>query len=129
MTAELPCIPFHYTYIMGGHKAWKKRVANGELAKGMAGAIARHRPHVGPKGVDAIAKQKRGYSNPKRKSSKSKEIRSLEDKDGERTMEMTGMATTPAGVLAGWHLTAAILVGSLLAATLLGGLVKFLRRR
>jgi hypothetical protein len=113
---------------MGGHKAWKKRVANGELAKGMGGAIMRHRPHVGPKGVDEIAKQKRGYSNPKKKSSKSKEIR-LEGTDAERDMEVTGKATTPAGVWSGWHLTAAVLVSSLLVATLLSGLVKFLRQR
>ena len=52
---------------MGGHSAWRKRVARGELAKGMGGAIMRHRPRWGPKGKEAIARQRRGYNNPKRR--------------------------------------------------------------
>jgi hypothetical protein len=53
---------------MGGHSAWKKRVSNGELAKGYAGAICRHRPHLGRKGKDLI-KNRKGYiggGNPKK---------------------------------------------------------------
>jgi hypothetical protein len=54
---------------MGGHSAWKKRVSNGELAKGYAGAICRHRPHLGRKGKDLI-KNRKGYiggGNPKKR--------------------------------------------------------------
>ena len=31
---------------MGGKSAWRKRQANGDTAKGVGGAIARHRPHL-----------------------------------------------------------------------------------
>lgn len=53
---------------MGGHSAWKKRVSNGELAKGYAGAICRHRPHLGRKGKDLIMNRKGhiGGGNPKK---------------------------------------------------------------
>jgi hypothetical protein len=53
---------------MGGHSAWKKRVGNGELAKGYAGAICRHRPHLGRKGKDLIKNRKGfiGGGNPKK---------------------------------------------------------------
>ena len=37
---------------MGGHTAWRKRVAAGELAKGSGGAALRHRPRLGRKGAD-----------------------------------------------------------------------------
>ena len=37
---------------MGGHQAWRKRVAAGELAKGSGGAALRHRPRLGRKGVE-----------------------------------------------------------------------------
>jgi len=54
---------------MGGHAAWKKRVANGLLAKGAGGAIARHRPRWGRKGKDLIKNRKGniGEGNPKKK--------------------------------------------------------------
>ena len=60
---------------MGGHSAWKKRVAEGGLAKaGSAGAIARHRPRFGRKGKD-LKLNRRGNiagGNPKRKKTKLK---------------------------------------------------------
>ena len=37
---------------MGGHSAWRKRVARSELAKGSGGAILRHRPRLGRRGGD-----------------------------------------------------------------------------
>jgi len=53
---------------MGGHSAWRKRVANGELAKQGGGAICRHRPHLGRKGKDLIKNRKGfiGSGNPKK---------------------------------------------------------------
>jgi hypothetical protein len=55
---------------MGGHSAWRKRVGNGELAKGYAGAICRHRPHLGRKGKDLIKNRKGwiGGGNPKKQT-------------------------------------------------------------
>lgn len=57
---------------MGGNSAWKKRVANGELAKGSGGAIARHRPRWGRKGKDLILNRKGHIAggNPKKKKTK-----------------------------------------------------------
>lgn len=58
---------------MGGHSAWRKRVAAGEPAKGLGGAIMRHRPHLGRKGKDLLLNRKGnigGRPNPKRKSRK-----------------------------------------------------------
>jgi hypothetical protein len=54
---------------MGGHSAWRKRVAEGRLAKeGTGGAIARHRPRWGRKGKDLKLNRKgnRAGGNPKR---------------------------------------------------------------
>jgi len=53
---------------MGGHSAWRKRLAAGMNAKGMGGAICRHRPHFGRKGKD-LAKNRKGNiggGNPKK---------------------------------------------------------------
>ena len=58
---------------MGGHSAWKKRVAAGGLAKaGSAGAIARHRPRNGRKGKDLKLNRKGNIAggNPKKKKNK-----------------------------------------------------------
>eukprot|EP00618_Florenciella_parvula_P021994 CAMPEP_0119511912 /NCGR_PEP_ID=MMETSP1344-20130328/30433_1 /TAXON_ID=236787 /ORGANISM="Florenciella parvula, Strain CCMP2471" /LENGTH=60 /DNA_ID=CAMNT_0007548969 /DNA_START=118 /DNA_END=297 /DNA_ORIENTATION=- len=48
---------------MGGHKAWRKRVASGETAKGAGGAMLRHSPHL----HGAPTARKGGASNPKKK--------------------------------------------------------------
>eukprot|EP00980_Cylindrotheca_fusiformis_P002535 scaffold596_cov87-Cylindrotheca_fusiformis.AAC.5 len=60
---------------MGGHSAWRKRVAAGGLAKeGSGGAIARHRPRWGRKGKDLKLNRKgniAGRGNPKKKKKKS----------------------------------------------------------
>ena len=58
---------------MGGHSAWRKRVANGEPAKGSGGAILRHRPRLGRKGEDLKLNRKGnigGRPNPKKKATK-----------------------------------------------------------
>lgn len=58
---------------MGGHAAWRKRVAAGELAKGSGGAALRHRPRLGRKGADLALNRLGnlgGYGNPKRKLTK-----------------------------------------------------------
>ena len=54
---------------MGGHAAWRKRVAAGDLAKGMGGAIMRHRPRFGRKKEDLILNRKGHIAggNPKKK--------------------------------------------------------------
>ena len=60
---------------MGGHSAWRKRVASGEPAKGLGGAILRHRPHLGRKGADLALNRKGnlgGRPNPKRKATRRK---------------------------------------------------------
>jgi hypothetical protein len=54
---------------MGGHSAWRKRVAEGGLAKeGTGGAIARHRPRWGRKGKDLKLNRKGNIAggNPKK---------------------------------------------------------------
>ena len=58
---------------MGGHAAWRKRVAAGELAKGSGGAALRHRPRLGRKGADLALNRLGnigGHGNPKRKTTK-----------------------------------------------------------
>ncbi|KAG7352191.1 hypothetical protein IV203_028964 [Nitzschia inconspicua] len=55
---------------MGGHAAWRKRVAKGGLAKeGTGGAIARHRPRMGRRGEDIKLNKKGNIAggNPKKK--------------------------------------------------------------
>ncbi len=55
---------------MGGNSAWKKRVANGGLAKeGTGGAIARHHPRMGRRGEDLKLNKKGAIAggNPKKK--------------------------------------------------------------
>ena len=56
---------------MGGHQAWRKRVAAGELAKGSGGAALRHRPRLGRKGVEERKLNRLGNiggrPNPKKK--------------------------------------------------------------
>lgn len=68
---------------MGGHSAWRKRVARGEPAKGSGGAACRHHPRLGRKGVDQLALNRLGFiggrPNPKRKKTKHKTVVSLED--------------------------------------------------
>lgn len=66
---------------MGGHTAWRKRVANGELAKGLGGAIMRHRPRWGPKGKEALARQRRGYDNPKKRGKKNQQTKNENDSE------------------------------------------------
>ena len=59
---------------MGGHQAWRKRLETGETAKQYAGAIARHRPHLGRKGKDLIKNRKGniGGGNPKKRKKMNK---------------------------------------------------------
>ena len=58
---------------MGGHAAWRKRVARGELAKGAGGAALRHRPRWGRRGADLALNRKGnlgGHGNPKKNAKK-----------------------------------------------------------
>jgi len=57
---------------MGGHSAWRKRVANGELAKKSGGAICRHRPHLGRKGKDREVERKGNIKGGPRKKKSNK---------------------------------------------------------
>lgn len=57
---------------MGGHSAWRKRVAAGELAKGSGGAICRHRPHLGRKGKDREVERKGNINGGPRKKKRNK---------------------------------------------------------
>ena len=61
---------------MGGHSAWKKRLAAGMNAKGMGGAICRHRPHFGRKGKDLVKNRMGniGEGNPKKKKNKKGDV-------------------------------------------------------
>ena len=53
---------------MGGHSAWRGRQKSGGTAKGVSGAIARHRPHLqGP--------PQKGFDNSKKKKKKEKKGR------------------------------------------------------
>jgi hypothetical protein len=58
---------------MGGHAAWRKRVAAGGLAKGSGGAALRHRPRFGRRGADLALNRLGnigGHGNPKKKKNK-----------------------------------------------------------
>jgi hypothetical protein len=60
---------------MGGHAAWRKRVAAGGLAKGSGGAALRHRPRLGRRGADLELNRKGnlgGHGNPKKKTRNNK---------------------------------------------------------
>ena len=57
---------------MGGHSAWRKRVANGELAKKSGGAICRHRPHLGRKGKEREVERKGNIKGGPRKKKSNK---------------------------------------------------------
>jgi hypothetical protein len=68
-------------YSMGGHSAWRKRVERGDLAKGYAGAICRHRPHLGRTGKDLNKNRKGniGGGNPKKLSREFKDTKFRRD--------------------------------------------------
>lgn len=88
---------------MGGHSAWRKRVANGELAKQYSGAISRHRPHLGRKGKDLI-KNRKGHiagGNPK-KQNKNRAVGGLNEEGGvekDEEVSKTPVRNTPLMVL------------------------------
>jgi hypothetical protein len=67
---------------MGGHSAWRKRVAAGEPAKGRGGAICRHRPHLGRKGEDLKLNRKGNIAGGNPKKLKSNKSRKEEGNDG-----------------------------------------------
>jgi len=72
---------------MGGHSAWRKRVATGELAKQSGGAICRHRPHLGRKGKDREVERKGNINGGPRKKKRNKvkidRLSPLSDRDDE----------------------------------------------
>ena len=86
---ECILLPKLVASLMGGHSAWRKRVASGELAKGRGGAIARHRPRWGRKGEDLKLNRKGNIAggNPKRKNTRRRE------KEGEDETSCTKCAT------------------------------------
>jgi hypothetical protein len=81
---------------MGGHAAWRKRVAEGGLAKGSGGAALRHRPRLGRKGAD-IEKFNRlgnlgGHGNPKKRNKTANRHRTVGNysDDGEAVIQGSG---------------------------------------
>lgn len=65
---------------MGGHAAWRKRVAAGGLAKGSGGASLRHRPRLGRRGAELALNRMGnlgGHGNPKKKATTSNRKRDL----------------------------------------------------
>lgn len=63
---------------MGGHSAWRKRVANGETSKNIGGAIARHHPRLGRRGKDLALNRLGnigGRPNPKKKKTKTTKMK------------------------------------------------------
>jgi hypothetical protein len=86
---------------MGGHSAWRKRVANGELAKQYSGAISRHRPHLGRKGKDLI-KNRKGHiagGNPKKQKNNRSVALSEEGGSEETIAKEQPIRNTPLMVL------------------------------
>ena len=86
---------------MGGHAAWKKRVANGQPAKGMGGAIMRHRPRLGRKGADLQLNRLGnigGRPNPK-KVKKDRVKEEIPQREGNRTWVVAVLCGM---VLLGW---------------------------
>ena len=75
---------------MGGHSAWRKRVASGEPAKGCGGAILRHRPRLGRRGKDLALNRKGNIAggNPKKK----KKSRNPPDHLVEESLENNGLS-------------------------------------
>lgn len=71
---------------MGGHAAWRKRVAAGGLAKDSGGAALRHRPRLGRRGVELALNRKGnlgGHGNPKRKAKKKKSTFTVNERNVE----------------------------------------------
>jgi hypothetical protein len=102
---------------MGGHSAWKKRVANGGLAKGAGGAICRHRPRWGRKGKDLIKNRKGniGEGNPKKRKF-DKESRDVVSESSEK---LKGLASVHVIAIVGIVVASLLLIGSVYyAATL-----------
>lgn len=104
---------------MGGHSAWRKRVAAGEPAKGRGGAIARHRPHLGRKGGDLKLNRKGNIAggNPKKsRSNNNKGI--LEEQEGNDAVRWKGKGASDSdlkGIFLSSFLT--VLAVSLMAVT------------
>jgi hypothetical protein len=102
--------------IMGGHSAWRKRLAAGMNAKGMGGAICRHRPHFGRKGKDLVKNRMGniGGGNPKKvkKRTKGHQDSNVEE-DGVVETETAPRPQSTTFVLVGFVIV--MLLGSLLA--------------
>lgn len=106
---------------MGGHTAWRKRVAEGELAKGSGGAILRHRPRLGRKGKDLILNRKGhiGGGNPKKTKKKMK--RGVEKDNGTDDCVMTTTRTMTAARNVFYTVAFFAFVAVILAAAAAGG--------
>jgi hypothetical protein len=82
---------------MGGHSAWRKRVAQGGLAKeGTGGAIARHRPRMGRRGKDLKLNKKGqiGGGNPKKKRGGGATVAGSKNSNSESTGSSTNKDST-----------------------------------
>jgi hypothetical protein len=104
---------------MGGHAAWRKRVEQGELAKGSGGAILRHRPRLGRKGKDLILNRKGhiGGGNPKkkRKTTKRNEDRETRGVENDSTITRWSVTTTTKRLRAVLQATAFVVATFMLA--------------
>lgn len=90
---------------MGGHAAWRKRVAVGEPAKGMGGAIMRHRPRLGRRGDDLALNRLGnigGRPNPKKKRRQKREKTVVNEKSAERYPAMHVLAIVGIGLVTGY---------------------------
>src|SRR5210317_391592 len=76
---------------MGGHSAWRRRVARGELGIQSGGAIARHRPRWGRKGEDLKLNRKGNIAggNPKKMKKKRKNMEEDQQHHEQRESEAT----------------------------------------
>lgn len=77
---------------MGGHSAWRKRVASGGLAKGAGGVALRHRPRLGRRGKDLALNRKGnlgGHGNPKKRKKPLADFPSMDENDDESQWSIT----------------------------------------
>jgi hypothetical protein len=103
---------------MGGHSAWRKRVAAGEPAKGMGGAIMRHRPHLGRKGKDLILNRKGHIAGGNPKNMKKNKKKMQREQIGSSTLShnddgpLSSLLSLPKGTLmiTRWSATALLLL-------------------
>ena len=99
---------------MGGHAAWRKRVANRGLAKGSGGAALRHRPRLGRRGKGDLALNRKGnlggHGNPKKM--KNRKRKKNNSNSSATVTNEKGNSSSYGTVMASW-MNALALVGAL----------------